>query len=414
MPYRIAGIDVHKKMLAVVVADVEVEGDYRFDRHKVGTSPGELRALAEWLVEREVEEVVMESTAQYWRPVWEALELHWRPKRRTREGASPISGTLHLAQAQSNRGAGGRKKDFPDAERLVKRLVAQELTLSFVPDAEQRLWRTVMRRKYQITRNRVQLHNRLESLLEEAHIKVSSVVSDLLGTSARRMLHALAEGETDPAALAALADQRLRATPDQLRDAFGACADLHAVYRRLVKLTLEELRVIEDHLAQLDQQMADLLGHHHDAVHRLAEVPGLGVDSAQQIIAEVGATAATFPSSKHLASWMGACPGTEESAGKNYSHRCPKGNRPDAARPESGCECRREGQGHRLRHRVSPARPAPRARAGHWRHHPPAVSSYLEDSSPGHSLRGTRASRKRRGEESAGAQDDPRTAKSRL
>ena len=140
----------------------------------------------------------MESTAQYWRPVWEALELHWRRLRRTHDGASPTLGTLHLAQAQSNRGTGGRKRDFPDAERLVKRLVAQELTLSFVPDAEQRLWRTVMRRKYQITRNRVQLHNRLESLLEEAHIKVSSIVSDLLGTSARRMLHALAEGETDP------------------------------------------------------------------------------------------------------------------------------------------------------------------------------------------------------------------------
>jgi transposase len=159
-----------------------------------------------------------------------------------------------------------------------------------------------MRCKYQITRSRVQLHNRLESLLEEAHIKVSSMVSDLLGTSARRMLQALADGETDPAALAALADSRLRATSDQLRDAFGACADLHAVYRRLVKLTLEELRVIEDHLIQLDQQMADLLGPHHDAVQRLAEVPGLGVDSAQQIIAEVGVAATTFPSPKHLAS----------------------------------------------------------------------------------------------------------------
>jgi transposase len=119
----------------------------------------------------------------------------------------------------------------------------------------------------------------------------------------------------------------LRATPDQLRNTFGACTDLHPVYRRLVKLTLEELRLIEEHLGQLDQQMGVLLSHHHEAVHRLAEVPGLGVDSAQQIIAEVGATAATFPSAKHLASWMGACPGTEESAGKNYSHRCPKGNR---------------------------------------------------------------------------------------
>ena len=94
-----------------------------------------------------------------------------------------------------------------------------------------------------------------------------------------------------------------------------------------MKLTLDELRLIEDQLAQLDQQMADLLTAHHDAVQRLAEVPGLGVDSAQQIIAEVGASAAAFPSAKQLASWMGACPGNEESAGVNYSHRCPKGNR---------------------------------------------------------------------------------------
>jgi hypothetical protein len=129
--------------------------------------------------------------------------------------------------------------------------VAQELTLSFVPDAEQRLWRTVMRRKYQITRSRVQLHNRLEALLEEAHIKVSSVVSDLLGISARRMLQALADGETDPAALAALAAPRLRATSEQLCDAFQASPTLHPVYRRLLKLTLDELRVIEDHLGQL-------------------------------------------------------------------------------------------------------------------------------------------------------------------
>ena len=236
-------------MLAVVVADVEIDGDFHFDRQKVGTTPADLRGLADWLVEQEVEEVVMESTAQYWRPVWEALEQHWRPRRRARDGAPRLAGTLHLAQAQSNRGPGGRKRDFPDAERLVKRLVAQELTLSFVPDTEQRLWRTVMRRKYQITRNRVQLHNRLEALLEEAHIKVSSIVSDLLGISARRMLQALADGETDPAALATLAAPRLRATPEQLCDAFQASATLHPVYRRLLTLTLEELRMIEDHLA---------------------------------------------------------------------------------------------------------------------------------------------------------------------
>ena len=212
MPYWIAGIDVHKRMLAVVIADVAVEGTYQFTHRRVGTSPSELRGLAAWLVAQEVEEVVMESTAQYWRPVWETLERAWRRPRRARVEAGPLSGTLHLAQAQSNRGPRGRKQDFPDAERLVKRLVAQELVLSFVPDVEQRLWRTVMRRKYQLTRTRVQVRNRLEGLLEEAHLKLSSLVSDLLGASARRMLQALADGATDPEALAALADQRLRAT----------------------------------------------------------------------------------------------------------------------------------------------------------------------------------------------------------
>ncbi len=323
----IAGIDVHKRMLAVVVADVAVEGEYAFEQRVVGTSPDQLRALAAWLVAHEVEEVVMESTAQYWRPVWEALERYWQPSRQQREGAGPLSGTLHLAQAQSNRGARGRKRDFPDAERLVKRLAAQELTLSFVPDVAQRLWRTVMRRKHQVTRNRVRLQNRLECLLEEAHIKLSSLVSDLLGTSARRMLQALADGETNPATLAGLADQRLRATHDQLCDVLGASTDLNPVYRRLLQMALEELRMIDEHIGQLDHEMARLLTAHQEAVQRLAAVPGLGVDSAQQIIAEVGPAAATFPSPKGLASWVGACPGDDESAGVNYSHRSPKGNR---------------------------------------------------------------------------------------
>src|SRR5580658_6016325 len=327
MSYRIAGIDVHKKMLAVVASDVEVDGEYRFERRRFGSNPEQLRALAQWLLEQEVEEVVMESTAQYWKPVWGALERYWKPIRRKQEGARPMSGTLHLAQAQSNRGRRGRKKDFLDAERLVKRLVARELTLSFVPDVEQRLWRTVMRRKYQLTRNRVQLQNRLESLLEEAHIKLSSFVSDLLGASARRMLKALADGETNPGTLAALADRKLRATQEQLCDALSASTELNSVYRRLLKMMLEELRLIDEQIGQLDQEMANLLSQHQDAVQRLAEVPGLGVDSAQQIIAEVGATAATFPSEKQLSSWVGACPGDDESAGVNYSHRSPKGNR---------------------------------------------------------------------------------------
>jgi len=213
MSYRIAGIDVHKKMLAVVVANVEVEGEYQFERRPFGSNPEQLRLLSEWLLEQQVEEVV----------------TSW---------AGAVQSRAARAQAGfPRRGTTG------EAARL-----AQELTLSFVPDAEQRLWRTVMRRKYQLTRNRVQLQNRLEALLEEAHIKLSSLVSDLLGASSRRMLKALADGETSPVALAALADQRLRATPAQLCDALGACPELNAVYRRLLKMMLEELQFVEQQI----------------------------------------------------------------------------------------------------------------------------------------------------------------------
>src|SRR5215831_5639356 len=115
MAYRIAGIDVHKKKLAVVVADVEVEDEYQFERRWYGSNPEQLRLLTEWLIEKQVEEIVLESTAQYWKPVWEVLERYWKPQcQRGEEGR--MSGTLHLAQALSNRGRRGRKRDFRDAE----------------------------------------------------------------------------------------------------------------------------------------------------------------------------------------------------------------------------------------------------------------------------------------------------------
>jgi transposase len=327
MVYRIAAVDVHKKMLAVVVADVAGEGEYQFERRRFGTTPAELQALAQWLVQLEVEEVVMESTAQYWKPVWAALERYWKPARQQREGAPKMCGTLHLCQAKSNHGPRGRKNDFADAERMVKRLVAQELVLSFVPDPEQRLLRTVTRRRHQLTRAKVSFKNQLESLLEQGHLKLSSFVSDLLGVSARRMLKALAEGESDPAVLAAMADRGLRATPEQLREALGASAHLSGVYRRLLKMALEELQVIEAHIEQLDREAMELLREHQEVVQRVAEVPGFGVDSALQMIAEVGLKAANFDSEKKLSSWVGVCPGNEESAGESKSTRSPKGNR---------------------------------------------------------------------------------------
>jgi transposase len=309
--YGVAGVDVHKSMLAVVVTDVS--GDqFRFERRKFGTGDGELKALAAWLSECGVREAVMESTAQYWKPVWRQLEGQCQ---------------LYLAQAQSNRAPRGRKRDFADAERLVRRHVAGELILSFVPDAEQRLWRTITRTRQQLTRDRIRLQNQLESLLEDAHLKLGTRVSDLLGVSSRRMLRALAKGETDPTVLASLAEDSLRATPEQLADALSAAPRMSQAHRRILKLFLDRLDLIERQLQILQGEIARALRVHQQAVTRLAAVPGLGVDSAQQIIAEIGPTASSFPSPQQLASWVGVCPGREESAEVSQSDRSPKGNR---------------------------------------------------------------------------------------
>jgi len=311
--YKIAGVDVHKKMLAVVVTDAAREGEVCFVRNRFGTMGSDLRELREWLASQQVREVVMESTAQYWRPVWLELEPHFK---------------LHLAQAQSNRAPKGRKRDFQDAERLARRHLAGELILSFVPEPEQRLWRTLTRTKNQLTRDRVRMQNQMESLLEEARIKLTSCVSDSLGLSSRRMLRALAAGATDAAELAQLAEPELQAPPEQLREALSAAPGMELTHRRILKLLLERVELIERQRGELEQILATTLKPYEDAVTRLAEVPGFGVNSAQQVIAEVGPAAATFSSPEELASWMGACPGREESAEVSTSNRCPKGNRP--------------------------------------------------------------------------------------
>src|ERR1035438_8390300 len=235
--YKIARNTVQQSMLAVVISDAARDGEFQFQRCKFGTVASELLRLSAWLTEQGVQEVVMESTAQYWKPVWQQLEGQCE---------------LYLAQAHSNRAPRGRKRDFADAERLLRRHVAGELILSFVPDPEQRLWRTMTRTKHQLTRDRVRIHNQLESLLEDARIKLSGCVSDLLGVSGRRMLAALAEGETDAARLAAMADPNLRATPERLQDALHAAATLSALHRQILSLFLARLQLIENQMEILD------------------------------------------------------------------------------------------------------------------------------------------------------------------
>jgi len=232
---------------------------------------------------------------------------------------------LHLAQAFSNRAPRGRKHDFKDAERLVRRLMAGELILSFVPAGEQRIWRNMTRMKTQLTRDRVRLQSQIECLLEEMRIKLSSVVSDLLGLSGLRILRALAQGETDPKKLAALGDDRLHCTKEQLIDALsGSSQPLH---REMLGLQLERLQLIDEQIQKLNGMIARSLSLHQEVVVRLAEVPGFGVDSAQQVISEVGVQASTFPSAAQLTCWVGTCPRKDESAEENHNSRSAKGNK---------------------------------------------------------------------------------------
>ena len=317
MSYRVAAIDVHKKVLMVVVATAAEEvadaiGEaLEFECRRFGAGSSERNHVVAWLQERGVTEVVMESTAQYWKPVWLDLESHFAK--------------LHLAQAHSNRAPKGRKNDFGDAKRLSRRLLAGELLLSFVPAPEQRTWRTLTRGKQQLIRDRVQLQNQLEALLEEMRIKLSSVISDLLGLSGRRILTALSEGEADPVKLAQLGDDRLKCSQAELADALrGASTPIHLA---VLKLFLKRLKLLDEQIQELDQLVAEELKKHEEAVIRVAEIPGFGVDAAQQIIAEAGVDAETFPSAAAFSSWMGVCPGSNISAEQNHSSRSPKGNR---------------------------------------------------------------------------------------
>jgi transposase len=309
MSHIVAGIDVHKRLLVVVVADASLDPP-EFSCRRFGTVHKELIQLVEWLSSQGVRDVVMESTAQYWRPVWLALERHFHP---------------HLAQAQSNRAPKGRKTDSRDAQRLVRRFLAGELILSFVPDAEQREIRLLARRRVQWIHDRVRLQAQLECLLEECDIKLSSVITDLFGASGRRILDALAAGQLDPAELASLGDGRLKCTAQQLSDALQA--RLTANQREILRMCLEQLKLIDSQLETITHLIARAVQPHQDAILRLCQVPGIRVIAAQQILAEIGPDAKAFPTSGQLSSWAGVCPGQQDSAGDNHSGRCAKGNR---------------------------------------------------------------------------------------
>ena len=309
--YRVvvAGIDVHKKMLAVVVR-IETGGQLEYQKRKFGTTQSEIGHLTAWLQSQEVSEAVMESTAQYWRPVWYGLEAHVK---------------LHLTHPLAVRARAGRKHDYGDAQRMADRLRAGEIIESFVPAAEQRRWRLLTRMRVELRGKLGVVRSQVEGLLEEGGIKLSGVASDLFGVSSFAMLERLARGETDVEALAGEARGVLRRKTEQLREALAG--ELQAEPRAVLSLYLEEAKLYTQQIAKLDELIAHSMRQQVATLQRLCQLPGVDVTAAQQLIAEIGPAAASFPSPEQLASWVGVCPGKQESAGVNASSRSAKGNR---------------------------------------------------------------------------------------
>jgi len=308
--YRcVAGIDVHKKMLAVVVRREE-NGQVEYEKRKFGTTRSEIEHLAAWLQKQRVEEVVMESTAQYWRPVWYGLEAHFR---------------LHLCHPLKVRAPRGRKRDYRDAQRLADRWWSGDLEDSFIPGAEQRAWRWLTRTRVQLKRLIGVVRNRVEGLLEQGGIKLTAVASDPFGVSGWAMLKLLAKGETDVAVLAAEARGRLRKKEAQLREALGGKLD--PVYRMLLRQNLEQVELLRRQIEEVNEALAESMKAHAATLVRMTKIPGVDLAAAQELLAEIGPGAAAFPTADHFASWVGVCPGSQESAGVCYSHRSAKGNR---------------------------------------------------------------------------------------
>jgi transposase len=308
--YRsVAGIDVHKKMLAIVTRQ-EANGEVRYEARRFGTMRSEIEHVAAWLQREQVSEVVMESTAQYWRPVWYGLEKHFR---------------LHLTHPLKTRAPRGRKRDFRDAQRLADRWAAGDLEASFVPGAEERSWRWLTRSRVQMKRKLGVIRNQVEGVLEQGGYKLTAVVSDVFGVSGWAMLKQIVAGQTDVAALAGQARGALCKKTAQLKEALGGY--LEPVYRLILRQQMEQGELLWRQIQELNTVLATAMQANTTTLVRLTKIPGVDLYAAQELLAEIGPAAATFASPEQFASWVGVCPGRQESAGVCYSTRSPKGNR---------------------------------------------------------------------------------------
>ena len=303
-----AGLDVHKQTV-VACARHMVNGVVTREVRTFGTTTKDLLALSEWLASQGITHVAMEATGIYWKPVWHIL--------------SDGEFSLVLANAGHVKNVPGRKTDVNDATWLADLLAHGLIRGSFVPDAQTQELRGLLRTRKQFVRERSSHIQRLQKTLEDANIKLDGVISDIIGLSGRRMIEALIAGESDPEALAALADRRIKAPPAVLREALrGRMTDHH---RFLLKLHLRQIDALDDAITAIDREVGIHVEPFHTQVLLLTTIPGVSDLSAYVIRAEVGGDMSRFPTVANLISWAGFCPRNDESAGKRRSTRMRKG-----------------------------------------------------------------------------------------
>jgi len=308
MHQRCAGLDVHKKTVVACVRE-QRGGKAEHEVRTFGTTTKELEVLSAWLAERQCTHVAMEATSVYWKPVWYVLEEHF---------------DLVLANASHIRNVPGRKTDVSDATWIADLLAHGLITASFVPETAIQEMRTLTRTRKQLVRERSRHVLRLHKVLETANVKIGSLVSDLLGTSGRAIVEAIAGGETDPARLIALTTGRLRASRESLQEAVrGRVTDHH---RFMLRLHLDQVDAVDKAIETLDEEVGKAIEPFRDSVEQLKSIPGVSNIVAHVLVGEVGTDMSRFPTAGHLISWAGLCPRNDESAGKRRSTRLRKGD----------------------------------------------------------------------------------------
>jgi transposase len=306
---RGCGLDVHQATVVACLLMVRKDGEVQKQIRTFGSTTRELVCLREWLLSEGCTHLAMESTGVYWKPVYAILE-----------GALEIV----VANAQHVKKVPGRKTDVKDAEWLADLLCHGLLRSSFVPPKPIRELRDLTRYRRKLVESQAAERNRLLKLLETANIKLSSVATDVFGVSGRLMLRALIEGKATPQEMAELAKRRLRNKIPELELALEGRVEEH--HRFLLKLQLERLESVEKDLETLEQRIQEKLKPYAAQLALLKEIPGVDWTLAAVIIAELGVDMSVFANVSQLTSWVGVCPGNNESAGKRKSSRIPKGN----------------------------------------------------------------------------------------